>query len=314
MPSTILRAKRALLPIKRFLNYEAVYLARKYIRPKLILLYHSVRNDSDNYDTQSLSISSTSFEEQIRFLHENAHIFSPCSFSTDDKPGVLITFDDGFEDNFTVAVPILQKYNITPIIFVSPYYIAHARDKIHWSQALDWFKSLKISDNIPYSSLSRYFKNHPEASLNIQKCCQTILNSSLATTDPASLSPRRFMTPDEVAYLSINGLAEIGNHSYTHPCMSTLDPNHQLLEILLAQIQLHNMTGKYPQYFAYPFGSKDSYNSSSIEVVSKFGFKYSFTNSFGFASCLSHKFSIPRILIDTDIGFQDLQQILKLIA
>lgn len=315
MPGIILTARQKLLPTKRRFLCQANYLLRSCIKPKLILLYHSISDKADHNDTQSLSIPSACFEEQIRFLHDNVRVFTPNTFSTNDQEtGVLITFDDGYEDNFSVAMPILQKYSIKPIVFVSPYYITHTRDIPHWTQALDWIKSANVSQDIPFSSLSKYLKYNSRGGLMIQSFYKTIIDTPCSKTKSTHPGSRAYMTPDEIYQLSANGYAEIGNHTYTHPCLSTLDRNAQLLEMLFAQIQLKNLTGIYPQYFAYPYGSKDSYNRHSIELAEILRFKNSFTNTFGIASCMSSQHRIPRILMNQSCGIQDLQKLLKLLT
>lgn len=77
-----------------------------------ILAYHSINSCSHH-----LSIFPELFEKQIVFLKKNNFHFLrlkdlnyPEKFL--NKKGVLLTFDDGLEDNFTKAVPILKKYNV----------------------------------------------------------------------------------------------------------------------------------------------------------------------------------------------------------
>ena len=90
--------------------------------PKIIVLnYHKV----DNMDI-SLSVSPSDFERQMAFLQENGyHAISPHELYMAFTDGaalptnpVLITFDDGYADNYTNAYPILKKYGIKATIFV----------------------------------------------------------------------------------------------------------------------------------------------------------------------------------------------------
>ncbi|SDF09058.1 polysaccharide deacetylase family protein [Sporomusa acidovorans] len=90
-----------------------------------VLLYHHINDD--NSDLPNLTVTPAEFERQIVML-KNAgfETISPEDFmaymrqepvALPDKP-ILITFDDGYEDNYTYAFPILKKYSFKAVIFV----------------------------------------------------------------------------------------------------------------------------------------------------------------------------------------------------
>ena len=90
--------------------------------PKVIVLnYHKV----DNMNI-SLSVPPSEFERQIAFLAQNGyHTITPHELYMAFTDGaelptnpVLITFDDGYADNYTYAYPILKKYGVKATIFV----------------------------------------------------------------------------------------------------------------------------------------------------------------------------------------------------
>ena len=90
--------------------------------PKVIVLnYHKV--DSMNH---SLSVAPADFDRQMAFLKENGyHTITPHELYMAFTDGaelptnpVLITFDDGYSDNYAHAYPILKKYGLKGTIFV----------------------------------------------------------------------------------------------------------------------------------------------------------------------------------------------------
>ena len=84
-----------------------------------VLMYHAV---SDNmWGIDELFVSPSSMEEQLRYLVDNG--YEPIWFSDlaeleqYEKP-VILTFDDGYDDNYTELLPLLQKYNVKATVFM----------------------------------------------------------------------------------------------------------------------------------------------------------------------------------------------------
>jgi len=102
----------------------AVSLCRVFERkPRArILVYHSIGDDPQN----PFSVSPEDFEEQVRFLSQAYHVMALeelIACITDGErqvppDAVVITLDDGFEDNYTNAYPILRRYKVPATIFV----------------------------------------------------------------------------------------------------------------------------------------------------------------------------------------------------
>lgn len=102
-----------------------------------ILNYHKI-------DTfyHALSIPPQEFEEQIAYLSLNGYTtITPddlmAYFNHDkelpEKP-ILITFDDGYLDNYTNAYPILKKYGFTATIFIVTDLVGHDERFMTWDQ------------------------------------------------------------------------------------------------------------------------------------------------------------------------------------
>jgi len=113
--------------IKRVLTqiYFPIYQMNKFLdqRPKLIILmYHSINPRHPS------SISPKNFEEQIRWLINNYPILSLKNFPNFQKDSIVITFDDGYEDNFHYVLPILKKYNLTATFFICTGFVSKEID------------------------------------------------------------------------------------------------------------------------------------------------------------------------------------------
>lgn len=97
--------------------------ARAFVLPEdvnvPVLMYHAVSDDCWGID--ELFVSPEKMEQQLAYLVENGYDpiwFSDLAHLEDyDKP-VILTFDDGYDDNYTELLPLLKKYNVKATVFV----------------------------------------------------------------------------------------------------------------------------------------------------------------------------------------------------
>ncbi len=81
------------------------------------LLFHSVRKEAGN---DLFAIDPARFEDIIASI---AQRFGAVTFPNLDDGKVLLTFDDGYRDNYELVVPILDKYHIKGLFFILPQYM-----------------------------------------------------------------------------------------------------------------------------------------------------------------------------------------------
>lgn len=89
-----------------------------------ILYYHAVSNKIDGLS--ELFVSPENFEKQMDYLKKNNYdviTFDNLGELNKYKKPVIITFDDGYENNYLEAYPILKKYNFKAVIFVTTNFI-----------------------------------------------------------------------------------------------------------------------------------------------------------------------------------------------
>ncbi len=87
----------------------------------VVLMYHSISHNGEFF-----SVTPMAFEQQMHYLRQMHftvlsfdEFFARLQARKDLSRAVVLTFDDGYEDNFTTAFPILQRYGLPATIFVN---------------------------------------------------------------------------------------------------------------------------------------------------------------------------------------------------
>lgn len=85
----------------------------------VVLMYHLVE-ETPFTENDALFVTPDDFETQLRALTEAGYTFLFADeYGPTDTPSVVLTFDDGYEDNYTIALPLLQKYSAKATVFVA---------------------------------------------------------------------------------------------------------------------------------------------------------------------------------------------------
>ena len=115
-----------LYPVCKFLDF---FIPRKIKDGIPILLYHSISNSKSQ-----LSVAPEVFEKQMDYLHSQGYktiIPDDLLKINNYSKKIILTFDDGFKDNYIVALPILKKYNFVGTIFIATGHIEKNNEHSH---------------------------------------------------------------------------------------------------------------------------------------------------------------------------------------
>jgi len=172
-----------------------------------------------------------------------------------DRNYILLTFDDGFESNYEIAVDILASMNIKAIFFIVPG-LASCKNK---KEAVDLISS-KICPQLPLEQIP----SHYDA-----------------------------MSWDQINDLIKMGHT-IGCHSQSHARLSSLNSESDLIrEICDSANIIEQMLNIKVKHFAYPFGDINSFNRKCLQVaIEKYEFIH--TGIRGDNSIISSSLSIWR--------------------
>lgn len=142
------RYRRLIISIVIFIIAAGGFLWAKgqYVVP--IVMYHRI---DDQSGFSKLSVSAESFKRQMRFLKRHSYNAVrledlPDLIEEDNIPykTIAVTFDDGYENNYTTAYPVLKELGIPATIFISPALIG-MKGYLTWDQVIEMSESGIIS-------------------------------------------------------------------------------------------------------------------------------------------------------------------------
>ncbi len=147
-----------------------------------VLTFHSVLNHNENRPWSFLSTSEKAFEQTLKYLKK--HKYETITLKemyewkrkgvSDNKKRVLLHFDDGFLDNYTVVYPLLKKYGFKATVFVSPEFVDKRR--ILREQKQDerhQFVKSDLKDDWGYMSWEELKKIDSEGIIDVQAHAMT---------------------------------------------------------------------------------------------------------------------------------------------
>ena len=278
-----------------------------------IVMYHRVA-ESTEHPWSLTSVSPRNFEDQIKYARSKYNVISLeelASHITGQQPlpqrPLVLTFDDGYRDNYLHAYPILQKYNTPATIFLTTGYIGTGEllwvDKVRYNVYHSQNQEIRLAGLGSYS-LSTIRERQALANLITGKAKKlnseersTLIAEVIRSTGidvPASLGKELMMSWDEVKEMSDNGIS-FGAHTVSHPILTSISPEQAENEILQSKKDIEDRLKKPVTTFAYPNGKSGDYDRRTIQILKEAGFTCAVTTIKGMATSKQGLYELRRI-------------------
>lgn len=259
--------------------YRIRYFHREKRSPR-ILMYHSVSDDaSKDWGPWKYAVTPSRFEKQISILSD-AH--TVCSLDkiiryvtsgvSIDPSTVALTFDDGYADFCTNALPILQKYNVPATVFIStsminknypPFEQRLARGLMARDQLEIRINQERLEFDLRQKSrvIEAYEQIRSELKFASFEQRRSVLNSVQDSESPGS----EMVSTGEIKKLAKHRLVTIGSHGHRHLPLTTLRESDIAENIRASQSALCDLIGENIRYFSYPYGSVNNSVRRAVE-------------------------------------------------
>ena len=209
-----------------------------------------------------------------------------------DRPTVVLTFDDGFQNNYDVAFPILRDAGIPATVFLTTGLVSTndtvwfcrlnralaetRKTSLAWDGCRFALAGLGAKAKVA-STIKARLKELPHAQLLTE--LRTIVLRLGDDPDRPVAVGSTFHMLDRAAIVAMadSGLFEFGAHTHSHAILSLLTPQERHDEIVRSITTVHKLTGRPCTLFAYPNGRAQDYDVGDIAILESCGVRVAVT-------------------------------------
>lgn len=278
----------------------------------VILMYHGLISNNEQMDAWTL-VTEDSFEQQMAYLSKHCEVVSlqqaiKGNSRSGSRKRAVITFDDGYESNYSLAYPILKKYGFPATIFVATHFVDSGctfwYDKIIGAVQLSKCSSLDLREwglsvfDLSQSDLQSRWSDI-QAVLTALKSLPGPVREKIAEELLHRISGRaqnvsafKPLTPSMMAEMHKDGLIEFGSHTHRHELMVQLGQQEIRETLETADRLLRHWLGQNAISFSYPNGD---YNPLVKELVEQFGYGCALTTQYSELQPGTDLYAVPRI-------------------
>jgi len=289
------------------LNYIFWKLKNKHI---LILAYHRVLNLDDRFklDPTLVSASVSNFKKQMEYLSRNYNVISIDQFyskiGSPKKNSVIITFDDGYIDNYTNAYPILKKYNLPATIYLSTNAVDN-KEILWWDKVSFMIKNTKESSLILPGHVNYDLKNKGKAlrriardlkELKEEKKLMLIADMEKILKVKVKRAKNLFLSWNQINEMKKNNIS-FGAHTVSHPILTNISSKKAEMEIVNSKKLIEKKIKSKVIHFSYPNGHVSDFNNHIISILKKNNFNTSVTYIPGWNKKSTNPYKLNRIFV-----------------
>lgn len=223
------------------------------------------------------------------------------------KPGVVITFDDGYANNL-LAAEILSAFRLPWLIFIPTGAIG--RENSIWTVELSllllhggavklelfnklWPLDTREEREVAFQAIRRLLKALPSIQRKqMMECIRQQFPREETKCLLSKFPSLQMLSWEEVSYMASAG-AEVGSHGVEHEIHHANQPEVvRRRELIDSKAELEKRLGKSCNAFAFPNGN---FNEASAEEVGKAGYQLAFTTHPRTVTENSNPFLLPRL-------------------
>ena len=283
-------ARNVIFPLTAFTGLNRI-LSNSSVNNGLVIMYHGITKKNTNWFSPR-HLSEEQFEEHLRYLKHNFDCVSLTELihsapKNKNRKQIALTFDDGYLNNLTVALPLIEKYQIPVTFFISGICteekpvnylfpdLLQALERLKLKE-LKWvFDEMKLSDELKSSQLDFYSiaKKFTKAErLKFEQLLKTQLDSDefMQSIDSEIW---QLLSTESLKKLANSKFVTIGSHGYSHYLFAEISEKDCIEELSVSKNALENCIGKQIDFVAYPDGN---YSNNVVRLANEVGYSHQF--------------------------------------
>ena len=260
-----------------------------------MLSYHRIGDGSQSDLNRGLfSATQELLDRQLQLLRRHCDLVAPDRLDEQllatRGRHVIVTFDDGYRDLYELAHPVLQANGVRALMFLCSGFIDGQAGA--WWDEIGWMVRRSHVSALPPGPWSA--QSLPLTGPDLEGTID-VLTRTYWTLEPAQAreflerlasitgSGRRPLTGDDwitwdmAREMKASG-HEIGAHTRSHPVLSRLPRAQQLEEVAASVDRIGAELGERPRSLAYPVGTRNAFDTTTLAVAREAGVKLAFSN------------------------------------
>jgi len=293
-------------------------------RRLIVFNYHRIRPDDRSFSTDLeqnvYDTCASTFAAQMRWLKDNTEVLSVTqlvdrlgSRRPPRRPTSLVTFDDGYLDNYAIAYPILRDLGLPATLFVPTRAIE--RRELGWWDVIAFCikKSTRPFIDVEGQTFSlpgqraeaiSFYQGYMKEAPHDRTADLLRRISSACEVEPPgpARADRELMTWDQIREVAGDNFT-IGCHTHTHRVLSTMPTQEQEQELSRSKEILERQLDRPVRAVAYPVGERQFLVPETEEIARRLGFDVGFTyltgvNTWG----RINNFAVSRVAATEDLS------------
>lgn len=238
---------------------------------RILMLHRVVEHRSDDPAQRELEVTPEFLEQTILDYRQKGYTFISIDelsslltthYTLSTKKNICLTFDDGYQDNYDIAYPMLKRLEVPFAVYVTTGFIDNRLPM--W-----WYRCER------------------------REQCQTCLsNAEVQQRERSYPGERLGISSESLKILDADPLCTLGAHTVSHPRLDTLSLDDQQKEITQSRQELEALLGHPVHHFSYPHGA---YNTDTLTIVKQQSFRTALCAWGGTVRRGANPLTLPRI-------------------